>query len=82
MNFCDENMNDNSIRKSNNSTKGTLINEENLRQSVNKIRFGKFVRFEPKFELAAEKICVISMFINLFCRLNFKSLTEGIEKIW
>ncbi len=22
------------------------------------------------------------MFVNLFCRLNFKTLTEGIEKIW
>lgn len=33
--------------------KEVLINESNLKKSVNKIRFSKFVRFEPKFDETA-----------------------------
>lgn len=29
-----------------------------------------------------EAACTLSMFINLFCRLNYPSLTLGVEKIF
>lgn len=50
------------------------------KKNINPI-YAKFSKHDHSLNYI-ETACTLSMFINLFCRLNYTSLTHGVEKIF
>lgn len=81
LDLCDGNLK-NKRRKVDKENEGRIFVSEKAESktlSGNLMLFDEITRFNPHFSTHRDKICTISMLVNLFCRLNFKGLTHGVE---